>query len=109
MASAGREPIILPGSDEAFFRDHRDRNFRIRLPTGPNEYRYEFSTLGDHAYDRRRIIACRGFIPFGPKVMQIPFLAFADEEIADDDKTLQPIVDEMMHQAAGTYGIKPRR
>ena len=104
-----REPIILPGSDEAFFQEHRDRNFRIRLPTGPNEFRYEFSTLGDHAYDRRLIIACRGMIPFGPRVMQIPFLAFADETIEDDDKTLQPIVDQMMRDAAKGYGIKPSR
>ena len=103
------KPIILPGSDEAFFQEHRDRNFRIRLPTGPNEFRYEFSTLGDHAYDRRRIIACRGFIPFGPKVMAIPFLAFADETIEDNDETLKPIVDEMMHDAAKGYGIKPSR
>lgn len=103
------QAIILPGSDEAFFRDHRDRNFRIRLPKHQNEFAHEFSTLGDHEYHRRRIIACRGFIPFGPRVMAIPFLAFADEEIADNDQTLQPIVDEMMQDAAKDYGIPPRR
>ena len=103
------KPIILPGSDEAFFADHRDRNFRIRLPKNEREFAVEFSTLGEHAYNRRRIIACRGFIPWGPKVMHIPFLAFGDETIEDRDDIIKPVVDEMMRDAAKGYGIDPRR
>lgn len=103
------EPIILPGSDEAWFRDHEDRAFHIRRPKASTEFQYEFQSLGDHAYDRRRIIACRGFIPFGPRIIQIPFLAFADETIEDRDDILRPIVDDMMKDAAKGYGIKPTR
>ena len=101
-----KSAIILPGSDEAFFRDHGDRRFRIRLPKDANEFKYEFSTLGPHEFSRRRVIAVRGMFT---RVMHIPFLAFADETIEDTDAILAPIVDEMMRDAAKGYGIKPQR
>ena len=107
MSDSRDREIIMPGSDEAFFRDHPERQIRIRLPRSADEFRHEFTTLGDHAYYRRRIIAARGFIPFGPKVIHIPFLAFADETIEDRDEVLLPILNEMMSNAAKDYGLKP--
>lgn len=103
--------IILPNSDEAFFAQHPDRKARIRKLLFVDEFEAEFRTLRGHAYDRRRIIALR--VQPGPlrgqPIICIPFLLFADETIADDDKTLLPIVDEMMRDAAKSYGMKPKR
>ena len=109
------EKIIFPGSDEAFFREHPYRRFHIRKPLYDKEFDVQFWSLGDHAHDRRRVIAVRvnprGAFLKGHPIMQIPFLAFIDEEIADTDEMLKPIVDEMMADAAKGYGMKvpPRR
>jgi len=112
------DDIILPQSDEAWFREHPDRNFRIRAPKDAREFAYEFSSIGADNYprERRAVIAMRSFTAgdekmFGrpggllPRIMQIPFLKFADETIEDNDKTLAPIVREMMGQAKGRYGL----
>lgn len=105
--------IVFPGSDEAFFREHPYRRFHIRKPLFDKEFDVQFWSLGDHDQDRRRVIAVRvsphAMASKGQPIIQIPFLAFADEEIADDDKTLKPIVDEMMADAAKSYGMTPRR
>jgi hypothetical protein len=103
--------ILLPNSDEQFFDQHRDRRARIRKPLHEREYNAEFLSLGDHDYRRRRIIvvrvAPRG-VP-GRPLIPIPFILFADEEVADRDDVLLPIVDEMMQDAAEGYGLNPRR
>lgn len=98
-------------SDEAFFSDHSDRKYRIRLPLGA-EYLNEFRSLGPHAEDRRRIIVSR--VPPGIAMMSgvtfmpIPFLAFADEEIADRDDVLEPIFRGIMGKAGADMGMIER-
>jgi hypothetical protein len=94
--------------DEAFFADHSDRNFRIRLPAA-GEYANEFRSLGPHEEGRRRVIVSR--VPFGIAsmsgitLMPIPFLAFADEEIADRDDVLSPIFRGILEKAGADIGI----
>lgn len=109
--SSDQARILLPNSDEVFFKQHPDRRARIRKPMHEREYEAEFRTLGDHQYDRRRLIVVRvqprGFP--GAPLLPIPFLLFADEEVADRDDILLPIVDELMRDAAESYGMKPRR
>lgn len=101
--------------DAQFFLQHPDRQARIRLPAKVahrsqqravrylDEEELPFRALGPHDPKRRRIIAYR-FPPDHPQVpnriMKIPFLAFADETIRDDDETLLPIVHEIILQAA---------
>ena len=103
---------MRPDPDAQFFVEHPDRKYRIRLPGKEtvidrqrgahvvDECELEFRTLGDHKRDRRRIILCRADHRGNPiadgRILKIPFLAFADEEIADDDGTLAPIVFEIM-------------
>lgn len=95
--------IILPGSDEVFFADHPDRKARMRRPR-PGEFAAEFASLGPHAAHRRRIIVARVEPTVARRyrraLMAIPFLAFADEEIADRDDVLLPILAEIMRGAA---------
>ena len=102
--------------DAQFFADHPDRRAHIRMPGGPTIHRdrqravrylseceLEFRSLGPHDKSRRRIIAYRlpADHPQAPNhIMKIPFLAFADETISDDDATLLPILDGIMKQAA---------
>ena len=102
--------------DAQFFASHPDRRAHIRMPGGPAPFRdaqrsvrylseseLEFRSLGPHDKSRRRIIAYRtpANHPSHPNhIMKIPFLAFADETISDDDATLLPIVDGIMKQAA---------
>jgi hypothetical protein len=101
-------PIALD-SDAAFFADHPDRRYRIRLPAA-DEYRAEFDSLGDYEYDRRRVIVSlvpRGLAMMtGVKLMPIPFLAFADEEIADRDDVLGPIFRGIMEQVGADRGLE---
>lgn len=102
--------------DAQFFARHPDRRAHIRMPAGPapfkdqqravrylSESELEFRSLGPHDKSRRRIIAYRLQTnhPSHPNhIMKIPFLAFADETISDDDATLLPIVEGIMKQAA---------
>jgi hypothetical protein len=103
--------ILLPNSDEVFFKEHPDRRARIRRPLYEREYNAEFLSLGDHDFHRRRLIVVRmqprGFP--GRPLMPLPYLLFADETVEDRDDVLLPIVDELMKDAAETYGMKPRR
>ena len=109
--------------DAQFFSDHPDRQARIRLPakeiaTDPrsrqtrvvNESEGEFWSLGAHDYNRRRILVWR-IPPDNPYIrkgtnplMKIPFLAFADEEIADRDDILLPILHSIMTDAKASGG-----
>lgn len=103
-------------TDEQFFTQHKDRQARIRLPDGPRPVRdeqravrylaeceLEFRSLGPHDKSRRRIIAFRtpADHPTHPNaILKIPFLAFADESISDDDRALLPILADIMVEAA---------
>lgn len=101
--------------DAQFFVQHPDRQARIRLPVKTayrdqqravrylDECEIEFRHLGGHDPKRRRIIAYRlpADHPNHPNhIMKIPFLAFADETIRDDDATLLPLVQSIMVQEA---------
>jgi hypothetical protein len=79
--------------DAVFFKRHQRRRFRIRRPA-PDEFNFE-ECFGMHETEREAIIAVRTLAG----IIRIPFLKFADEEIADNDETLKPIVDDMMHRA----------
>lgn len=101
--------------DAQFFAQHPGRQARIRLPAKVphrdqqravrylDEEELPFRSLGPHDPRRRRIIAYRlpANHPSHPNhIMKIPFLAFADESISDDDATLLPIVHRIMMDAA---------
>ncbi len=88
--------------DNQWFLAHRGRFYHIREPR-EGERETDFRTLGDHDRTRRKIICVK--IPETKKVISIPFLAFADEEIADDDVVLHPIVHDIMEGAAAEYGM----
>lgn len=105
----------MTDQDAQFFTEHPDRTVRIRLPGKAaykdqqravrylDESEMEFRHLGPHDPRRRRIIAYRTPTdhPTHPNtIIKIPFLAFADETIRDDDVTLLPILAEIMVQAA---------
>ncbi len=95
--------VAFDNSDKNFFRQHPDRLAHIRLPY-QGEAAGEFWSLGDHNRTRRRILLCRAsaegkLLPDG-KILKIPFLAFSDESIEDDDRILLPIVQEIMSNAA---------
>lgn len=108
--------------DIHFFVDHPTRQARIRKPVPMIEVnkqrgaRYveemqgEFWSLGAHDKNRRRILVWKipRDNPFWDakreQLMRIPFLAFADEEIADNDETLLPILHEIMEDARKKVG-----
>ena len=97
--------------DLEFFNDHPDRKSHIR-PAFDGENKKEFRELGFHDAKRRVIILWR--VPVGHPVApggicKIPMILFSDESVTDDDATLLPIIDELMHNAAENYGMKPRR
>jgi hypothetical protein len=89
-------------ADETYFRSYPARKYHIRNAY-KNECLFEFRTLGPHAENRRRIILTRVDALQEPlpdnKVMKIPFLAFADETIEDDDDILFPIVRDILTDA----------
>jgi hypothetical protein len=106
---------VVLDPDIAFFTEHPDRRARIRRPAKVahrdsqravrylDESELHFRSLGTHDAGRRRIIAYRlpGDHPVAPNhILKIPFLAFADEEIADRDDVLVPIVQGLMVQEA---------
>ena len=90
--------------DAEFFTFHPDRRAHIRMPIGP-ECQQEFRSLGDHNAARRRILLwCvpehnPHYDPVKRPILKIPFLAFADETIEDDDETLLPVIHEIMMDA----------
>jgi len=102
--------------DAQFFTDHPDRRSRIREPIKAMPYRdkqravrylaeaeLEFKSLGDHDKSRRRILVWRA--PSDHRthpnhLLKIPFLLFADEEIADRDDILLPLIHKIMKDAS---------
>lgn len=97
--------------DELFFHRFPQRQYRIRLPFG-KESESEFQTLGPHDTERRRIIAWKvptniraPYVTWASKVVRVPFLAFSDEEIADNDEILGPILNDIMTNAAADHGM----
>lgn len=111
-------------TDEQFFQIFPDRNYHIRKPEKEDvvvtkgllrfhaledECDKEFRTLGPHDKNRRRIILYRlptdnpHFDPHKPPILKVPFLAFADETIEDNDATLAPILHGIMEDARARY------
>lgn len=104
-------------TDEQFFATYPDRQARIRTPkpvlTMLNnhsvmylpECEQEFLSLGYHQKKRRRILLYRippdnpHFDPMRPQLIKIPFLAFSDEIIEDNDAVLLPLVHRIMTEA----------
>jgi hypothetical protein len=101
--------------DQQFFLEHPDRRARIRTPSREpyinrqraveylSEEELSFRRLGPHDKKRRRIIVYRtpGDHPtHANHLLKIPLLQFADEAIADDDRTLLTIVHELMVKEA---------
>jgi hypothetical protein len=104
-------------TDEQFFATYSDRQARIRLPGKElvkdrqrgvryeDECRGEFWSLGPHDKDRRRLLIWRvpkdnpHYDPMKPKLLKIPFLAFADETIENRDDILLPILHSIMENA----------
>jgi|SRR5208283_1028798 len=103
--------------DAQWFAQHLDRQAHIRLPVKVlemnkqravaymDESEREFRTLGPHDKGRRRILLWRvpkdnPYQRTNPnQILKIPFLAFADEAIEDDDATLLPILHGIMEEA----------
>ena len=104
--------------DIRFFFQHPDRKTHIRAPKmAPEidearaahmvgEMEREFRTLGPHKRDRRRIILWRVpadnpfYDPQKPAILKIPFLLFGDESVEDRDDILEPILRDIMSNAA---------
>jgi hypothetical protein len=108
-------------NDEQFFLQHPDRRAHIRLPEFKpardsqravrylHEEELAFRSLGPHQLSRRRIILYRVpkdnpmWNPDGQQILKIPFLAFADETIVDEDRVLLPIIHQIMMDAAKAH------
>ena len=91
-------------ADAQFFADHPDRQTHIRNAR-PGESEAEFRALGAHDVRRRRVLLWKlpDDAPIGAgKIADVPFLAFADEAIADDDATLLPVLNRIMRDAQDT-------
>lgn len=102
-------------TDRQWFEQFPERQARIRDPFG-SELATEFHMLGPHKKDRRRILVWRApeqnrlrLLMFGLSdgLMRVPFLAFSDEAIANEDAVLLPLLDSIMRQAAEGYGMQP--
>lgn len=111
-------------ADEQFFKDHPDRQIRIRLPKKVpaltrqrgvrmvDEEEGAFWSLGEHDKSRRRLLLWKvpkdrwGAIPNHDgkttPIMKVPFLAYSDETIEDRDDILMPILHEIMGGASGS-------
>ena len=105
-------------SDKDFFNQFPMRHARIRRPARvpytnkqravqyADEFEVQFRALGDHDRRRRWVLVWRvppdnpGYDPDHPPLMPIPFLAFADETIGDEDHILLPIIHQIMLDAA---------
>lgn len=103
MAERKALVVAFNNSDRDFFRRNPDRHAHIRLPFR-DECAGEFFSLGDHQRTRRRILLWR--IPkqspyydaVHQPMLKIPFLAFSDEDIVDNDDMLLPIIDGIMRE-----------
>lgn len=73
------------------------------------EYRGEFASLGPHNADRRRVLCWRADPQPGfsrGMVLKTPFLLFGDEEVANEDSILLPILRDIMEEAKRAHGAK---
>ena len=111
MAKRPAIAVAFDNSDRAFFKEHPDRQAHIRLPY-EQESAGEFWSLGDHNRTRRRILLWRVpkgnpyYHPEKAPFLKIPFLAFSDETIEDNDVILLPIIDEIMEGAYIQHSAK---
>ncbi len=99
--------LNLLDTDALFFMQHHDRHAHIR-DAKPQEFSGEFHSLGPHDMDRRRILLWRGprNTELAGRVVKIPFLAFADETILDEDRVLLPMIDQIMREQAKNYRMQ---
>lgn len=102
---------MASNADEQFFKDHKDRQCHIR-PARDGEKAAEFRTLGLHDASRRMMLLWK--VPkdnplAAGQILRIPFLKFSSEEIRDEDDALLYILNEIMNDAAESYGIRPPR
>lgn len=71
-----------------------------------DEFENEFASLGEHHRERRWVLVWRiprdhpFYDPDKPQLMPVPFLAFGDETIADEDSVLLPLFHQIMADAA---------
>jgi hypothetical protein len=104
-------PAMAQFDDRVFFKEHRDRKLRIREPIG-EEYRNEFRGFGMHEEHRRRVIVSRVSPSMAKRhnvdFLRVAFLLFADETVEDTDEVLEPILRQIMSDAADGYGMKRR-
>ena len=88
-------------SDRHFFAANAERQAHIRLPY-KGEAEGEFWSLGEHNRTQRRILLWRipkdnpHYEAAQQGILKIPFLAYEDEEIADTDEVLVPLIHEIM-------------
>lgn len=105
-------------TDEEFFANFPSRQTRIRLPGRElhkdqqrsvrylDESELQFRSLGPHDVSRRRMLLYRiprdnpMWDPENPQILKIPFLAFADETIENEDHVLLPIIQGILTDAA---------
>lgn len=96
--------VAFDNSDKLFFEQYPDRQAHVRLPFR-GEADGEFWSMGDHQRSRRRILLWRvpkhnpAYDRIKNPIMKIPFLAFANEDISDNDDTLLPIIHTIMMEA----------
>ncbi len=98
-------------TDDQFFATFPTRQARIRQPERYldkdrqravrylDECEIEFRHLGSHDKSRRVPQDNPWYDPTKPPILKIPFLAFADETIENEDHILLPILHEMMTNA----------
>lgn len=97
--------VAFDNSDRQFFKVNPDRQAHIRLPFH-GEAAGEFWQMGDHQRTRRRIMLWRvpkdnpHYHPSKQPLLKIPFLAFQDEIIEDQDDILLPIIHLIMTEQA---------
>lgn len=95
--------VFWKKQDERFFRDHPGRQLHIRK-AWDGECAGEFWSLGAHSKDRRRVLLIRVDAEGRPlpdgQIMKIPLIAWDNEEFADTDERLLPLLNEIMGNAA---------
>lgn len=103
--------MMIIDPDLRWFLEHRGRQTHIRYPVS-DEFDMEFRSIGAHDFTRRRVICWKvpgdvtvQFRSWVGKIIKIPFVAFADESIRDDDETLLPMLNEIMVDAAKRQGM----
>jgi hypothetical protein len=97
--------------DCRWFQQRSRRQTRIRGPVA-DEFAMAWRLLGDHDHTRRRVLVWKvprdrvGYHLIPDGLMRVPFLAFGDETIEDDDTILLCILDELMAAAAKAEAVR---